>query len=122
MISWFTWILRQRLCTGCGGWRLRSRCGAHLLDPLRPLPLWRGSFRCFNNHDAGDEFLHAVEIEINGGTVGIRFGDDTKTVLEVLDIRTFLRAFKEPPWENRAGTGKMGGPASGRPAQLTKGW
>ena len=64
------------------------------LDFLRPFALRRCPFRRLDHHQAGYEFLYAVEIEVDGGTVGIRFSDYTKTVLEVLDIRTFFESFQ----------------------------
>ena len=41
----------------------------------------------------GDEFLHTVEIEVDGSAFSVRFGDDTRTILKVLDVCTFLKGF-----------------------------
>lgn len=47
------------------------------------------SFGWINHHQAGDRFLHSVNIKIDRGALFVEFGGDTKAVFELLDILPF---------------------------------
>jgi len=55
----------------------------------------RGSFRSFadqfHGHQAGDEFLKANAVEIDGGALDVRFGHDPESILLVLDALPFRK-------------------------------
>src|ERR1700690_3659903 len=89
-------IASGALCSFCA----RGFCERHGSHGLlaRPLPLGGSSFGEFDHHYGGDEFFHAVQIEIDGGAVGVRFGDDAEAVLKVLDIGAFLDRFHRASW------------------------
>ena len=78
------------------GWLLVVRvpvkfCRTLGSQPL-PQPERRGSV---DNHDAGNEFLHAMKVKIDGRAFRIGFGDDAKSVLEMLDISAFFESFQD---------------------------
>ena len=54
----------------------------------------RSPFGRLDNHDAGDKLLQAVQVKINRRALGIRVGDDSQTVLKVLDVETFREGFQ----------------------------
>ncbi len=53
---------------------------------LRPRGLGWSLAHKLGSHDAGDKFLHAVRVEIDGGAVGIGFGNDAEAVDSMLDV------------------------------------
>src|SRR6266478_820483 len=64
----------------------RSLCWQHLLDTPGARTLRRNSFGRFDYHQASDELLDAMDIEIDGGAVGVRLGDDPAPVQKMLDV------------------------------------
>ena len=63
---------------------------------------FRGSFaHQFGGPDGGDEFLHAVIIEIDGGAFVVGFGDDAHAVLLVTNGLSFDEYLQcSPPWDD----------------------
>ena len=45
----------------------------------------RGFVGDFDSHEPGGEFLGSVEVEVDGGTFGVRLGDHAQAVLGVPD-------------------------------------
>src|SRR5260370_19930602 len=64
----------------------RSLCWQRLLDTPGARTLRRSSFRRFDYHQAGDEFLDAMNVEIDGRAAGVQFRDDPAAVLKMLDV------------------------------------
>jgi len=94
----------------------RGSRNGDFLDLLCTLPLGRRSFSGGDNHQTGNKFLRAVEIEIDGSSLGIRFGNDAKTILKVRDIRSFVESFQGASLGELALIQKKGGLAVSEPA------
>jgi hypothetical protein len=58
---------------------------------------WRYFIRKFKHHELGGEFLGTMQVEINGGTFGIRLGYHTQSVLAMPDALAFRERLHEKP-------------------------
>src|SRR2546422_5660392 len=74
--------------------------GGYLLAALGAWTLRRRSLRRLNDHQAGNKFLHSMEVKINGGAFLVRFRDDTAAVLEMLHILAFRESLHQASSED----------------------
>src|SRR6266568_917635 len=77
-----------------GGWFCQS-CRHRFFAAAGALALWRRAFRRLNHHQAGDKFLHPVDIKVNRGAVGVSCRNHAEPVLKVLDVLTFRETFQD---------------------------